>query len=243
MIKISVPAIAIFSGLTTLGGLLAIGTSSGFAAALYWMTDGPASQPSLLAYIPLVYAWIFVLYRILLAKYPFVVVVITPKTKEEMVTHVYLLFYLVFFMPIIRTNLMPTPLMRQIYLVLGARLGDNTYSGGALLDPPLTVIGDNSIVGHDAVVFAHVIEGDRYAFYPVTIGNNVTIGTKAVIMPGVCIDDDAIVCAGAVVTKNSHIAKGEIWGGVPAKKITVDAQVPLGETNRVRKKVIEETTA
>jgi len=31
-------------------------------------------------------------------------------------------------------------------------LGPNTYSGGTILDPPLTIIGSNTIIGEDALL-------------------------------------------------------------------------------------------
>jgi len=52
---------------------------------------------------------------------------------------------------------------------------------------------------------------------PVVIGDYVFIGPRAVILPGVKIGDGAVVAAGAVVSKD--VLKGEIVGGVPAKKI------------------------
>jgi acetyltransferase-like isoleucine patch superfamily enzyme len=88
-----------------------------------------------------------------------------------------------------------------------------------MLDPILTVVGDNSIIGHDAALFSHAIEGKFYSLGTIRIGNNVTIGAKAVVMSEVCIEDGAIVSAGAVVSKGTHINAGEIWGGVPAKLV------------------------
>lgn len=52
---------------------------------------------------------------------------------------------------------------------------------------------------------------------PVRIGNDVWIGARAVIMPGVTVGDGAIVAANAVVTKN--VPPYAIVGGVPAKII------------------------
>ncbi|SDA22723.1 Hexapeptide repeat of succinyl-transferase [Nitrosospira sp. Nsp18] len=52
-----------------------------------------------------------------------------------------------------------------------------------------------------------------------------TIGATAVVMSGVTICDDAIVSAGAVVTKGSRIGKGEVWGGVPAKLLKRGSEV------------------
>jgi acetyltransferase-like isoleucine patch superfamily enzyme len=125
---------------------------------------------------------------------------------------------------LIRTHFIPVPLLRLVYLALGAKLGANTYSAGALLDPPLTRIGGNTIIGHDAVIFAHVIEGARLELKTVVIGDAVTIGATAVVMAGVRIGDHAIVSAGAVVTKDTVIAAGEIWGGVPARRLKAAPQ-------------------
>lgn len=52
---------------------------------------------------------------------------------------------------------------------------------------------------------------------PVTIGNNVWIGGRAVIVPGVTIGDNAVIAAGAVVTKD--VPSGAVVGGNPAKLI------------------------
>lgn len=52
---------------------------------------------------------------------------------------------------------------------------------------------------------------------PVTIGNNVWIGGNVTILPGVNIGDNAIIAAGAVVSKD--IPMNSIAGGIPAKVI------------------------
>lgn len=52
---------------------------------------------------------------------------------------------------------------------------------------------------------------------PVQIGNDVWIGDKVTILPGVCIGDGCIIGAGAVVTH--HIPPYAIAAGVPAKVI------------------------
>lgn len=51
----------------------------------------------------------------------------------------------------------------------------------------------------------------------ITIGNNVHVGTNAIIMPGVTIGDNVVVACGAVVTKN--VKSNSIVGGVPARYI------------------------
>ena len=83
-------------------------------------------------------------------------------------------------------------------------------------------IGDDCQIGHN-VVFATLNHGltpeDRKTTYPapIVLGKNVWIGSNATILQGVTIGDNAIVAAGAVVTKD--VAANTIVGGVPAKFI------------------------
>ncbi|MDO5861479.1 MAG: sugar O-acetyltransferase [Thermoplasmata archaeon] len=51
----------------------------------------------------------------------------------------------------------------------------------------------------------------------IRIGNDVWIGTGAIILPGVTIGDGAIIGAGAVVTKD--VPAGETWVGNPAHRM------------------------
>ena len=52
---------------------------------------------------------------------------------------------------------------------------------------------------------------------PVDIRDNVFIGYRAIILPGVTIGPNAIVAAGSVV--RSNVAEGDIVAGVPAKRV------------------------
>jgi len=52
----------------------------------------------------------------------------------------------------------------------------------------------------------------------IVLGANVWLGCNVVVLKGVIIGDGAVVAAGAVVTKS--VPSNEIWGGVPAKKIS-----------------------
>ncbi len=98
-------------------------------------------------------------------------------------------------------------------------MGKNTFCSGTILDPIFTVAGDNTIIGEDSCLFAHAIEGSNLSHKRITIGNNVTIGAKSILMSGVSIGDHSIIAAGSVVLKNTAIGKKEVWGGNPAKFI------------------------
>ena len=52
---------------------------------------------------------------------------------------------------------------------------------------------------------------------PVTIGNNVWIGGRAVINPGIHVGNNVVIASGAVVTKN--VPDNVVVGGNPAKII------------------------
>lgn len=51
----------------------------------------------------------------------------------------------------------------------------------------------------------------------VTLGKNSWIGSSATILPGVTVGDNAVVAAGAVVTKD--VPENTVVAGVPAKVV------------------------
>jgi acetyltransferase-like isoleucine patch superfamily enzyme len=53
--------------------------------------------------------------------------------------------------------------------------------------------------------------------YDIRIGNGVWIASSVIIIGPVTIGDHSVVAAGSVV--KTSIPSGELWGGVPAKKI------------------------
>ena len=106
----------------------------------------------------------------------------------------------------------------------GVTIGHDTIIGyGAFLDGRggLT-IGNHVDIATDVLIYTneHNINTPDFgnAFAPVTIKDYVFIGPRAIILPGVTIGRGAVVAAGAVVTKD--IPDLEVWGGVPAKKIS-----------------------
>lgn len=52
---------------------------------------------------------------------------------------------------------------------------------------------------------------------PITISNDVWLGTNVIILKNVNIGEGVVVAAGSVVTKS--IPAYELWAGIPAKKV------------------------
>ena len=83
-------------------------------------------------------------------------------------------------------------------------------------------IGDGCLIGHRVVIATlnHILEPARRAGMipqPVVLGRNVWVGAGAVLLPGVTVGDNAVIAAGAVVSKD--VPANTIVGGVPAKVI------------------------
>lgn len=108
----------------------------------------------------------------------------------------------------------------------GCRLLSNPYRTFGS-EPYLIEIGnhveitaDCRFITHDGAVWVlrHLDElKNADKFGKITVGNNVFIGTRSTIMPGVTIGDNCVIGACSLVTKN--VPSGEVWAGVPAKKI------------------------
>ena len=85
-------------------------------------------------------------------------------------------------------------------------------------------VGNNVMIGPNVDIYTvnhpMTAKGRREYLgkgFPVTIGNDVWIGGKVTITPGVTIGNNVVVAAGAVVTKD--IPDNVLVGGVPAKVI------------------------
>lgn len=86
----------------------------------------------------------------------------------------------------------------------------------------LVTIGNNCFIGHGVMFINDVFAGggpaggNKDLWKKTFIGNNVSIGSNATILP-VTICDGAVIGAGAVVTKN--ITEPGVYAGNPAKKM------------------------
>lgn len=138
-------------------------------------------------------------------------------------------------------RLLPLPIYRLLFRPDGATYAAHLRDRGHLFhigehvtivasavihDPKTTWIGNNVIlstcelIGHDGSVkmMERVAGRPLDAVGPIIVLDNSFIGAGAIVMPGVTIGPNAIVAAGAVVTKD--VGPGSVVAGVPARTVT-----------------------
>lgn len=115
----------------------------------------------------------------------------------------------------------------QASITSALEIGNNSGIGISSRIYGHVCIGDNVLMGPEVIILtsghkyenASVLIRDqgRLPEKTVHIGNDVWIGARAIIMPGVKIGDGAVIGASAVVTKD--VPQNAVVGGVPAKVI------------------------
>ena len=103
-----------------------------------------------------------------------------------------------------------------------ATIGDNCRIQSHSFICELVTIGNGCFIGHGVMFINDVFSGggpargNKDLWKSTTIGNNVSIGSNATILP-VAICDDVVIGAGSVVTKK--IVTPGVYAGNPAKFI------------------------
>jgi maltose O-acetyltransferase len=126
----------------------------------------------------------------------------------------------------------------------GVSFGGNVF----LFSTAPIIIGEQTMIAYGVII--HTSTHD-YNFHPmrryridrpVSIGKHVWIGAGAIILPGVKIDDYAIVGAGSVVT--AHVPEGAIVVGNPARIVKYrgkEVYENTGDVSKVQAEIIEQT--
>lgn len=103
-------------------------------------------------------------------------------------------------------------------------VGQNVFlnTGCTFQDRGGIIIGDGAQIGQNVVLSTlnHGIAPDKRGItfpFPIVIGKKVWIGANVTVVPGVTVGENAIIAAGAVVTKN--VPENGVVAGVPAKVI------------------------
>jgi gamma-carbonic anhydrase len=87
-----------------------------------------------------------------------------------------------------------------------SNLQDGVIVHGSPGIPP-TTIGSDVLVGHGALIHGCELRDGSF------------IGMRAVVLNNAVVETGALVAAGALVSEKTVVPSGEIWGGMPARKI------------------------
>lgn len=125
------------------------------------------------------------------------------------------------------------------YMKMGMKIGDNcSIQPGVIIDYAhcwLIKIGNNVTIAPQAYLLAHDASTKKINNYTkvgsVFIEDNVFIGARALIMPGVTVGKNSIVAAGSIVTKS--IPSGSIVVGNPAKVISTIEKYKIDQNKQI----------
>lgn len=119
----------------------------------------------------------------------------------------------------------------------GCKIGKGTkFHGRKNVDitrPHLIEIGDNVTITDDVIILTHAHDWSVLRNYyrdpmiigsagKVQIGNNVFIGTRAIITMGVTIGNNSIIAANSVVTRD--VVPNTVVAGIPARQVRTLAE-------------------
>lgn len=118
----------------------------------------------------------------------------------------------------------PIRAARRIGVTVGSRcrfLGVSASTFGSepyliSIGDHVTITGETRFITHDGGVWVlRDAHPDLDVVAPITVGDNVFIGLRVTILPGVTIGDNVVIAAGSVVTRSFD---GDVViGGVPAR--------------------------
>ena len=147
------------------------------------------------------------------------------------------LFYLVrfTFLPFVTL----TPFGIWFLKAMGMNLGRHVFINTEYIsDPQLITLGNDVALGGSVRIFAHYGGHGNLVVEPVVVGERATIGIAVTIMGDVRIGQDATILAHSVLMPGSRVGNGEVWGGVPARRINREEMEVLkkemGETSEFR---------
>ena len=113
-----------------------------------------------------------------------------------------------------------TPIMRGYLRLYGAKVGKEALiseiNAGAI---DLVSIGDHASIGGKVIIANTRVERDLFIIGPVSIGNDVVIGSSCVIENDVVIGDGAELDDLTSIQAHHNVPAFEHWTGSPAKKI------------------------
>ena len=148
------------------------------------------------------------------------------KTIMDKTTFKYTLYFALYYPTYRLLNIFILPPIKSFYLsLIGCKIGKNVFLAGEewISDPCVVEIGENTMIGGRSLITGHLAE-EKLIIRRVKIGKNCLIGGESFIMPGVEIEDNVVLGAKSLVTKDKKLERGKIYAGIPAKELKMRNQ-------------------
>jgi carbonic anhydrase/acetyltransferase-like protein (isoleucine patch superfamily) len=98
------------------------------------------------------------------------------------------------------------------------RIGkDTSVQDGAVLH--ITHASDFNPGGYPLIIGDEVTIGHKAVLHGCTLGNRILVGMGAIVMDGVTVEDEVIIAAGALVPPGKTLAGGYVYAGNPARQL------------------------
>ena len=107
------------------------------------------------------------------------------------------------------------------YRGMGAQFPSTFLTGNGIKipEPWALSVGHHVVMGDEAILTGHKVEHNTVTLDRIEIGDDVLIGARSIVFPGVKIGNGAMIGANSVVTRGTVILPGEVWVGNPARKV------------------------
>jgi acetyltransferase-like isoleucine patch superfamily enzyme len=113
-----------------------------------------------------------------------------------------------------------TPISMMFHRLSGCRIGKNVWINTiSIIDAYMISIGDNTVVGGDAILSPHVFADGKLIIRRISIGRDCLIGAHSYISPGVTVGD------GCIVGMKAYVRRGVVMP--PGTRITTVAGMPV----------------
>ncbi|SFC16472.1 Carbonic anhydrase or acetyltransferase, isoleucine patch superfamily [Marinospirillum celere] len=98
------------------------------------------------------------------------------------------------------------------------RIGRGTsVQDGSVLH--ITHASDFNPGGYPLIIGEEVTIGHKAVLHGCTLGNRILVGMGAIVMDGVTVEDEVIIAAGALVTPGKTLKSGYMYAGSPARQV------------------------
>ena len=113
----------------------------------------------------------------------------------------------------------PFPWLKNRFTLrfFGVKIGRKAFCDNCWISSEFVKIGTNVIIGMGSTLLSFGIEQDKFILKEITVGNNVLIGAKCVLLPGTIINSDVKLSAHSYTDFNAILKENSLYSGHPAK--------------------------